>query len=133
MSPTTSRTRRPARWPVRWLTAFLLLVAAAAHIPLIEEHLHEAPYIGWGFILLSGSCILLAVALVLADHVAVWMLAGAICLAALVAFLASRTIGLPQIGDDIGNWTEPLSYPAIAAETLVLLLAGAHVKTKGVA
>lgn len=102
--------------PARWLAALLLLIAAAAHIPLIEEHLHEAPYLGWGFMLLSVSCILLAIAIVLADHVAVWKLVAAICLAALMGFLASRTIGLPQTGDDVGNWTEPLSFPALSAE-----------------
>jgi hypothetical protein len=125
MSPTTSARRRQTRG----LAAFLLLVAAAAHIPLIEGHLHEAPYIGWGFILLSTVCILLAVSIVLADHVAVWTLAAASCLAALVAYLASRTIGLPEIGDDVGNWTEPLSFPAIFAEVSLLVLAVIRMQT----
>jgi hypothetical protein len=41
----------------------------------------------------------------------------------LIAFLASRTIGLPQIEDDIGNWSEPLGLPAIAAEATMVVLA----------
>ena len=43
-------------------------------------------------------------------------------LAARVAFVVSRTVGLPQIGDDIGNWTEALGYPALAAEGVVAVV-----------
>jgi hypothetical protein len=116
---------------MRWPAAALLLVAAAAHIPLIREHLHEAPYIGWGFLLISVGCVALAVAIVTVDHVAVWSLSAAVCLAALMAYLASRTIGLPQIGDDVGNWTEPLSFPAIAAEASLLALALVRIQATG--
>ncbi len=36
---------------------------------------------------------------------------------------AGRTIGLPQIGDDIGNWGEPLGIVAIIAEATMLITA----------
>jgi hypothetical protein len=114
--------------PSKWVASFLLLVAAATHIPLIPEHLEEAPYVGWGFILLSVVCIVLAVAIVLVDNPGVWLLSGAVCLAAVVAFLASRTVGLPQIGDDVGNWSEPLGIPAVAAELLMAALAYVHLR-----
>jgi hypothetical protein len=45
-----------------------------------------------------------------------------------VAFLASRTVGLPQIGDDVGNWTDPLSFPAVTAEVLMVVLAWTHLR-----
>jgi hypothetical protein len=114
--------------PSQWIAAFLLLVAAGAHIPLIREHLEEAPYIGWGFILLSVVCILLAVAVLFVDNPGVWQVSGAVCLAAFVAFLASRTVGLPQIGDDVGNWTDPLGFPAVASEVLMAVLAYVHLR-----
>ena len=113
----------------RWVTSALLLVAAGSHVPLIAEHLREAPYIGWSFIVLSATCVLLAAWIALVDQVAVWMLSAAVCLGALVAFLASRTIGLPQIGDEVGNWTEPLGFPAVLSEALVVVLAGTHLLT----
>src|SRR5215218_3584155 len=96
------------RSPAQWCASFLLVVAAGTHIPLIREHLEEAPYVGWLFLALSVVCLGLAVAILVVDTPGVWMLSGAVCLAAVVAFLASRTVGLPQIGDDVGNWTEPL-------------------------
>jgi hypothetical protein len=114
--------------PVQWVASLLLLVAAGTHIPLIHEHLEEAPYVGWLFILLSAACIGLAVAVLFVDDASVWVLSGVICLAAVVAFLASRTVGLPQIGDDVGNWTEPLGIPAVASEALMVALAYLHLR-----
>ena len=106
--------------PDRMTGAIALVVTAGTHIPLIGDHLREAPYVGWLFIVLSVAALALAVVLTVADTPAVWALSGAVCLAALIAFVASRTVGLPQIGDDVGNWTEALSYPALVAELIVV-------------
>jgi hypothetical protein len=114
--------------PSQWCATFLLLVAAGTHIPLVREHLQEAPYIGWLFIALSVVCIVLAVAILLVDHVGVWLLSAAVCFAAVVGFMASRTVGLPQIGDDVGNWTDPLGIPAVASEVLMVALAVLHLR-----
>jgi hypothetical protein len=114
------------RSPAQWCASFLLLVAAGTHIPLIQDHLEEAPYIGWLFIALTLVCVVLAVAIVLVDNPRLWILSGAVCLAAVVGFLASRTVGLPQIGDDVGNWTEPLWIPAVVSEALMVALACVH-------
>jgi hypothetical protein len=114
--------------PSQWCASFLLLVAAGTHIPLIRSHLAEAPYVGWLFIALSVVCISLAAVILFVDHVGVWLLSAAVCLAAVVAFLASRTVGLPQIGDDVGNWTDPLGFPAVASEALMIGLAWLHVR-----
>lgn len=107
----------------RWPVAGLLLLIAAVHIPLVSEHLEEARYVGVLFILLSLVCVVLAFALVLRDTRRVWLASGLVGVSALAAFLVSRTVGLPEMADDIGNWTEPLGYPAIAAEVLVAVIA----------
>lgn len=114
--------------PAQWIASFLLVVAAATHIPLIQEHLEEAPYVGWLFIALSVVCLVLAVAILFVDSPGVWLISGAVCLAAVVGFLASRTIGLPQIGDDVGDWTEPLGFPAVLSEVLMVVLAWYHLR-----
>ena len=61
---------------------------------------------------------------VVADTTLVWVASAVVTALALAGFLLSRTVGLPQIGDDIGNWTEPLGFPAVGAEALVVVLAG---------
>jgi hypothetical protein len=78
----------------QWCASLLLLVAAGTHIPLIQDHLEEAPYVGRLFIALSVVCIVLAVVILFVDHVGVWLLSAAVCFAAVVAFLTSRTVGL---------------------------------------
>jgi hypothetical protein len=109
----------PLASPLRWVAVVMLLATAGTHVPLIPEHLEEAPYVGALFIALSVASVLLAVLLVRWDSPLVWSTSGAMTLLALAAFVASRTVGLPQIGDDIGNWSDPLGYPAVAVEALV--------------
>lgn len=109
----------PVASPLRWVAIVMLLGTAGTHVPLIPEHLEEAPYVGVLFIALSVASVVLAVLLVRWDTPLVWTASGVMTLLALVAFVASRTVGLPQIGDDIGNWGEPLGYPAVAVEALV--------------
>jgi hypothetical protein len=121
------------RPPWRWLTALLLLVNAGVHIPLVPEHLDEAPYIGVLFILLSVACIVLAVVIVVVDTTWVWAASGTISLLALVTFVLSRTVGLPQIGDDVGNWTDPLGFPALASEALTVALAAGALRRRAAA
>ena len=121
----------PLASPLRWVAIVMLLGTAGTHVPLIPMHLEEAPYVGVLFIALSVASVVLAVLLIRWDTPLVWYASGAMTLLALVAFFASRTVGLPQIGDDIGNWTEPLGYPAVAVEALVtaaaaIVLANRH-------
>ena len=113
----------PLRSPVRWPASAMLIVTAATHIPLISMHLEEAYYIGVLFILLSAASVVLAIAVAAWDTPLVWLATGVVTALAVVAFFVSRTIGLPQIGDDIGNWSEPLGYPAILAEAAAAVLA----------
>jgi hypothetical protein len=108
---------------LRWVAAALLLVTAAVHVPLVPEHLREAPYVGMMFVALVLGCAGMALVLILHTSWITWELTAALATLALVAFLVSRTIGLPGLGDDVGNWTEPLGFPAIIAEILTTLVA----------
>lgn len=113
----------PLRSPWRWATAALLLVTSGTHVPLVAEHLEEAPYVGMLFIALSVVSVVAAALVVAWDTPAVWTLSGLVTLLAVLGFVVSRTVGLPQITDDIGNWTDPLGYPAVASEVLATLVA----------
>jgi hypothetical protein len=123
-----SATARPAdralRSPLRWWAAVLLVVTAGAHVPVIGPHLEEAPYIGVLLVLLTAGSIILAAVLVIRDTRTAWTLAGTMTLLAVIAFVLARTVGLPQIGDDIGDWTDPWGIVSITVETLTFLLAG---------
>jgi hypothetical protein len=65
-----------------------------------------------------------------ADTTAVWAWTGIVAVLALLGYLLSRTVGLPQIGDDIGNWGEPLGVVCIVAEAVMLVATLAHFITR---
>lgn len=111
------------RSPWRLVAAIGAVGEAVAHVPVIEEHLTEAPYIGVGFVLLAVAGFVLGVLLLLSDTPAVWASTLGVALLALIGYFLSRTIGLPQIGDDVGNWSEPLGIMAIICEAIMLIAA----------
>lgn len=114
---------RQIRSPWRWPAAAMLLANAVFHLILTPAHLDEAPYVGVLFLALSVVSIVLAAVLVIRDTAAAWAISGVVAFVAIIAFLVSRTIGLPQIGDDIGNWSEPLGFPALIVEALTVAFA----------
>jgi hypothetical protein len=52
-----------------------------------------------------------------------WVVALGVAVGPLVGYLTSRSIGLPNYTDDIGNWTEPLGLTSLAVEGLLLICA----------
>lgn len=94
----------------------------------MEDHLEEATYIGVLFIALVIACSIEAVALLRRDTRAVWTAAGITCAAAIGAYVWSRAIGLPQITDDVGYWTEPLAFVAVGAAAVACGLAFAALR-----
>ena len=119
----------PERSAWRWPAAATALVAVAAHIPITPTHLREAPYIGWSFIALELTLTILAVALIQRDTPLVWTASGVVPALAMLAYALTRTVALPQIGDDVGDWTQPLGLVALTAEALLILITvGRHAK-----
>ena len=52
-----------------------------------------------------------------------WLAAVVLPLSAFAAFVWSRTVGLPQGADDIGNWWEPLGLSSLFVEACVAAVA----------
>ena len=103
--------------------AIALLVAAAAHLPVIPAHLHEAPYMGVLFVVFTVVSATMAV--VVAVHgsaPAPFLLSGVLCAAAIAAYCLTRLVAFPQLGDDVGNWGETAGVIAIVSEAIVVVL-----------
>lgn len=113
----------PTRSPWRLPAATALVAAGAVHIPVTGEHLEEAPYIGVLFIGLTVACGICAVLLLLHDNPLVWTVTGGVAALAVISYVLSRTVGLPQIGDDVGNWTDPLGTAALLTEGITVVFA----------
>jgi hypothetical protein len=107
-----------------------LAVVGLAGVALI--HLLDAPgtfasspYKGWLYTALIVGSLATAAVLVRHSDPRAWAAAAVLCLGAIAAFVVSRTVGLPQGADDIGNWTEPLGLASLFVEGSVLALAAA--------
>ena len=107
--------------PLQAPLAAACAITVAAHLPVTGEHLEEAPYIGALFVLLEVASVVLALALIRRPSRAVLLSISAVGALAVLALVISRTIGLPLIGDDVGNWTEPLALVSAASESLMVL------------
>ena len=106
----------------RWPAAALLAATAGIHIALAPPHLHEAFYAGVLFIALGASALTVAGLLVVSDRKLVWAAAGMLSITALLAYAASRSVGLPSLGDDVGDWLNPLGVAAMLCETVTVLI-----------
>jgi hypothetical protein len=109
-----------SRW--RWPTAALLSATAAIHMTLVPDHLREAPYAGALFIVLSAAALTAAILLAGTNHEFVWLGAGALSASALLGYFLSRSIGLPDLSDDLGDWLNPLGLTAVGCEAAAALI-----------
>lgn len=108
----------------------LAVPAALALLALAAVHLIDGPsstsdqfYVGALELALAAASAPLAVMLLARPVPALWHVAGAMCTAALLVFIASRTVGLPGSTDDIGNWGQALGILSVAVEGAVVALA----------
>lgn len=108
---------------VRFLGILSLAGVALAHAVELGAHVEHAPYLGVLFCGLIVTCSGLAIALAAAWRPrATWAAASATAAAAIGAYAASRTIGLPQIADHVGVWGEPAAVAALVCEAAIVSL-----------
>ena len=112
----------PLRSEWRWPAAALLAEIAAIHIALVPQHLREAPYAAGLFIALSAASLAVAALMLYRDDSPVWTAAGGLAAGAIAAYVLSRSIGLPMMSDDIGDWFNPLGIGAVGAEAITVVI-----------
>ncbi len=110
------------------LVSLGLLVTAAIHIiDLPGKEPRYAAYLYMGLIITAVG---LAIINAIRPSVLSLVLSGALCLAVLVGFVLTRTVGLPNWTDDIGNWGEPLGVVSLITETFTVIFAGIAIYAK---
>jgi len=116
MTTTAART-------LRWTLVGAAVLAAAAHVPGIGEHLEEAPYMGVLFAAFTLACAGVAAVVAARPGRGAYAAAAGLCGAAVLTYAATRLVAFPQLADDVGNWGEPLGVVSIATELVVLACA----------
>jgi hypothetical protein len=105
--------------------ALLLMAMAVIHAVEVPHYLDEHPAVGGLFVADAAAAIVLAIA-VLRGRRPAWALSALLAAATAVAFVLSRSTGLPGYRDD--SWFEPLGgVPmgplSLLVEGLVVLVA----------
>ena len=113
---------RTTRAPRQDVLVYFLLLAAAAHLPVLADHLHEATWMGIAFTAFIYTALALATALLLRPANPLGVAAGALCLAAVTTYAATRIVAFPQLADDVGNWRDPWGLVSVSAELVVVIL-----------
>jgi len=75
---------------------------------------------GEEFIMLILACLLIAVAFLVCDSAAVYVLAYGL---AVVGYILKRLVTFPELADGVGNWFEPLGVISVLAESTALGIA----------
>ena len=111
--------------------------AAAALVGVCLVHLLDGPgslsdafYVGALELALAAACVPLAVLLVIRPTRTIWIAALALNVAAMAAFVLSRTTGLPSSTDDIGKWTQTLGVVNLVVEATLIGLAAAVIRPR---
>jgi hypothetical protein len=93
---------------------------AVIHVLQLPDAFSETFYLGLLFAGAVVAAVLLAAALTRASGHGVWTAAVALPALILLGYLLSRTTGLPDATNDVGEWDEPLGLASIVAESLVV-------------
>jgi hypothetical protein len=115
----------------------LAVPAAVALAGVCLIHLLDGPgsltdvfYVGALELALAAACVPLAVLLVIRPTRPIWTAALALNVAAMAAFLVSRTTGLPSSTDDIGNWAQTLGVVNLVVEAALIGFAATVIRPR---
>jgi hypothetical protein len=98
---------------------------ALIHLLDLPGKFGETPYLGWMYVGLIISCVVVGAGLIHSGSRKAWAGTAALSLAVLIGFVLSRTTGLPNATGDIGNWGEPLGIASMFVEGALLMLSAA--------
>jgi hypothetical protein len=75
------------------------------------------------YMALIAGALITAGAVLFTRSRAALLAAGAVAASAFGGYVVSRTTGLPNATDDIGNWTEPLGLASLVVEGCIVAVA----------
>jgi hypothetical protein len=107
---------------LRTLVVLGLVGVALVHFVDVFGKFRETPYLGYLYVALIAVCLIVAFVLALRGSVTTWSAAAIVAALPFIAYIISRTSGLPSSTDDIGNWMEPLGLASLFVEGLIVLV-----------
>jgi hypothetical protein len=113
--------RRGASGWMAWAGIALILLTGLVHLVEAPEYFQDAAYLGILFLLNCAGSALAALGIHRGSKDIGWGLGLIIALGSVVAYVISRTIGLPGMG--VERWDDTAGLVALGAEGLFTLVA----------
>ena len=83
----------------------------------------DPSYVQTGYIMIEVTGVIAAGLLLVRRNWWLWLATLGLGAGPLFGFILSRSVGMPNYRDDIGNWSEPLGVASVIVECAVMLLA----------
>src|SRR3989338_10052522 len=103
-----------------WLGLGLILIVGIIHVVDAPECFEEAAYKGRLFYANGLGALVAAYGIFRAERSWGWNLGLVIAVGSFIAYVLSRTVGLPQIPAEPDAWLEPLGVAALISEALFM-------------
>src|SRR5262249_23326633 len=117
-----TRTDARAGGALRWWGMALIAVTGVIHLILAPEYGDYAPYLGLLFVA-NGLGAALALVGIVRHARWGWVIGVLVAGGAAIAYVWSRSVGLPSLPEDDSEWLDPLGLVALMSEGLFVLLA----------
>lgn len=107
---------------LKWLAIVAILGAGLIHVVEARDAFGEATYKGLLFVGNGVGALVAAIGIYRNQRVVGWLLGVLVTGGAILAYVASRTIGLPGLPAEPDAWLEPLGVASLLCETAFVLL-----------
>jgi hypothetical protein len=107
---------------VKWLAIAAILGTGLIHLSEARDAFGDATYKGILFLANGAGALIAAFGVYRNQQVAGWLLGLLVSGGALLAYVASRTVGLPGLPAEPAAWFEPIGVASLACESLFVLL-----------
>ncbi len=107
---------------VKWLAIAAILGMGLLHVVEARDAFSDATYKGLLFIGNGVGALAAAIGIYRDQRALGWLLGLLVAGGAILAYVASRTIGLPGLPPEPDAWLEPIGVASLLCETLFVIL-----------
>lgn len=107
---------------VKWLAIAAILGTGLIHVVDAREAFGDAPYKGLLFVGNGAGALAAAIGIYRNQRALGWLLGLLVAGGAILAYVASRTIGLPGLPAEPDAWLEPMGVASLLCEALFVIL-----------
>lgn len=107
-----------------WLGVVLMMIMGVVHLLDAQSAFDDATYKGWLFVAYGLFAFIAAIGIYRGKQTWGWKFGALVAVSTLLGYIASRTIGLPQLPAEPDAWLEPLGVASVVAEGAFLIVFG---------